>query len=269
MDEQLVRLVAEVARSAKYAQIDPGLVARIGAAELAKGRKFKEAVKAVKNKLHQVGGAYQNSAPRYDDWLAELQAAAGDGEAFRAVCRTVMSAHASTSERLPILDEFYTQIFEHLPKITSILDVACGLNPLALPWMPLADGERYLACDMYADMAGFLNEFFALLPVEGRVEVCDVVSSPPAQAVDLALVLKAVPCLEQIDKDAGVRLLDGLNAHYLVVSFPAKSLGGRSKGMVQNYEARFNELVQGRGWQVLDRLVFETELAFVVQCGEE
>jgi 16S rRNA (guanine(1405)-N(7))-methyltransferase len=63
-----------------------------------------------------------------------------------------------------------------------------------------------------------------------------------------------------------VRLLDGLNARYLAVSFPAKSLGGRGKGMVENYSARFDELIAGRGWGVLGKLEFSSELVFVVDC---
>ena len=39
-------LVQAVLKSAKYRLIDPVLIARIGERELAKGRKFKEAVKA-------------------------------------------------------------------------------------------------------------------------------------------------------------------------------------------------------------------------------
>lgn len=267
MDEVLTRLVEEVCRSGKYADIDPGLVARIGAAELAKGRKFKDTVKAVRNKLHQVGGAYQNVAPKYAIWLDELRAAE-DADAFRQACMAVMAAHASTKERLPILEDFYRQVFAVLPPVNSVLDVACGLNPLALPWMPLDEGVSYFACDMYADMVGFLNGFFALALPGGRTVVCDAVASLPRQAADVAFVLKAIPCLEQVDKDAGVRLLDGLNVRYAVISFPAKSLGGRSKGMVANYEAHFEELIAGRGWSVLARLEFATELAFVVETGE-
>jgi 16S rRNA (guanine(1405)-N(7))-methyltransferase len=54
---QLAQLIEAIGESAKYRQIDAAIVARIGAEELAKGRRLKEAVKETKNKLHQVGGA--------------------------------------------------------------------------------------------------------------------------------------------------------------------------------------------------------------------
>ena len=62
------------------------------------------------------------------------------------------------------------------------------------------------------------------------------------------------------------RLLDSLQAKYLLISFPAKSLGGRSKGMVQNYEALFEGWLEGRDWAV-KRFEFENELAFLVETN--
>lgn len=266
MDERIARLAATVLESRKYAHISPDLVARLTVEELEKGRKAKDVVKAVRNKLHQVGGAYQTAAPNYDSWLTELRLA-GTRDALKQACWMLMDKHASTRERLPILQDFYASLFALLPPIHSVLDAACGLNPLALPWMPLAPGAKYLACDMYTDMIAFINGFFEIVEVNGRAEVCDVAAAPPNQEVDLALVMKAIPCLEQIEKQAGERLLDGLNARYLAVSFPAKSLGGRRKGMIENYAARFGELLAGRDLAVLDRLEFETELLFVVKRG--
>ena len=269
MDEQVQRLVAAVRKSAKYAAIDSGLIARVGAAELDKGRRFKDAVKATKNKLHQVGGAYLPASPKYAAWEDELLAARDEDE-LKAACRQMMSNHASTRERLPFLEEFYSQIFALLPPVSAVVDVACGLNPLALPWMPLDEDASYHACDMYADMVGFLEGFFALdlVRAQGTAAVCDVVASPPEGSYDLAFVLKAVPCLEQIDKQAGVRLLDGLDSRFLAISYPAKSLGGRQKGMTETYPAHFEELATGRGWKELGLLEFETELVFVMACGD-
>jgi 16S rRNA (guanine(1405)-N(7))-methyltransferase len=144
-----------------------------------------------------------------------------------------------------------------------VLDIACGLNPLAIPWMGLADGAEYYAYDIYEDMVEFLQAFMALTPVKGRAVVCDVLRSCPQPRVDLALVLKSIPCLEQIDKAAGAHLLDAIDADYLLVSFPVHSLGGRDKGMPATYEARFRELLAGRDLAI-KRFAFATELAFLI-----
>lgn len=261
----LANLVKIVLASPKYKNMDIAFVERVAARELSKGRNLKEVVKATKNKLHQVGGVYLERGMRYDAWLGELKKATAysDRQALKVTCKEIMQQHASTRERLPILDEFYTAIFAELPPIRSVLDLACGLNPLALPWMALADGATYYACDIYTDLTALLHDFLRLLPVQGEAWACDVLAATPTQKVDLALVLKTIPCLEQVEKDAGKRLLDNLNAEYILVSYPLQSLSGREKGMLEHYEAGFRELVAGRGWEI-KRFVFETELAFLV-----
>ena len=264
VDEVLDQLIAAVLGSAKYRAIHPGLVARIGKDELAKGRKLKEAVKATKNKLHQVGGAYLGGQKPYAEWLSDLTEYQYDVETFELLLLEIMENHASTKERVPILDHFYTSIFASLPPFESVLDIACGLNPLTIPWMNLPSGTKYFACDIYGDMIGFVQEVLNLLPIDGTAQSCDGISNPPGTEVDLALVLKTIPCLEQVDKQAGERLLEQLNAKYILVSFPAKSLGGRDKGMRENYEARFNQLVEGKDWAV-ERFEFETELAYLIR----
>lgn len=261
---QLLELVEKVQQSPKYAQIDTSLISRIGLEELNKGRKLKEAVKGTKNKLHQVAAAYLEGSPPYAEWLAALEAERDDPAATKALCRQYMRRHASSRERLPILEDFYQTIFASLPPVETVLDLACGFNPLALPWMGLPERASYIACDVYYDMLFFVGKFLEMQPVRSHVEICDLTAiNTPAKPVDLALALKTIPCLEQADEDAGRRLLDNLNAEHLVVSFPAKSLGGKEKGMAQNYEARFTALVEGRGW-VVEKFEFDTELAFVV-----
>lgn len=264
--ELLDRLVAAVREGAKYRAIAPELVRAVGARELAKGRDFRETVKATRNKLHQMVGAYAEGEPRYERWLADLAAAyeSGDMAAVRRAGAAAMRHHASTRERLPILDGFYAAIFDRLPPVRRVLDVACGLNPLALPWMPLAEGAEYVAYDVDAALVGFVGHCLALAPgVAGRAALRDVVADPPTEPADLALVLKTIPCLEQFDKSAGSRLLDALDAPYLVVSFPARSLGGRARGMAGHYAAHFAELIAGRGWAA-EELAFPGEVAFLV-----
>jgi 16S rRNA (guanine(1405)-N(7))-methyltransferase len=262
---QLDELVAAVLVSPKYRHIAPGFVRSIGSRELAKRRTWKEAVKATKNKLHQVAGAYLEAGTQYAAWLDELEqtSRSGNREGFLKACAQVMSYHSSTKERIALLDHFYATTLAGLPPIHSILDVACGLNPLAIPWMPLAEDADYYAVDIYQDMADFLNGFMALVPVRGHAQAGDVLQGSPPKPADVALVLKSVPCLEQVDKSAGRRLLDTLDAAHLLVSFPVHSLGGRSKGMAATYEAHFHQLVAGRGWRI-ERFEFTTELVFRV-----
>jgi 16S rRNA (guanine(1405)-N(7))-methyltransferase len=265
----LLQLIEAIQSSAKYRHIDVEFIRAVGAVELEKRRNLKEALKATKNKLHQVGAAYQDNTPHYARWLEALRGAsqAGDPAQLHATCKEIMSHHASTRERLPFLPCFYSAMLADITPISSVLDIACGLNPLAIPWMPLAPGARYYACDIYQDMTDFLRASFPLLRVDGEATVCDVIQQCPTRKVDVAFVLKTIPVLEQVNKNAGRRLLQSINADHLVVSFPAASLGGRhggkGKNMEANYETHFNELVAGQPWSI-QRYSYATELVFVI-----
>jgi len=264
--DDLDRLVGAVLQSRKYKNVSRDVVASIGSRELPKRQNLREAIKATKSKLHQIGGAYVTRGLRYAEWLDELRAASapGDDDRFRQVCIEIMEHHSSTRERLGILDQFYTQTLAELAPIGSVLDLACGLNPLAIAWMPLADDARYYAYDIYTDMVDFINEFMTIAHVAGEARARDITQALPAHKADLALILKSLPCIEQLDPSASLRLLDSIDADHLLVSFPVRSLGGRDKQMGRSYEARFRALVHDKPWEV-QRFEFATELAFLVR----
>ncbi|MCB2202460.1 hypothetical protein KQH56_00485 [bacterium] len=264
-DARLEKLITDVQANRKYAQITPVLVRRLSVEALAKGLSGKSAVKAVRNKLHQVGGAYFRSHPDYETARDQLENIdpSPDSPVLRQFCRDQMAAHASTAERLPILAEFFQTCLAPIAPLTSVLDLACGLNPLAAPWMPLGPECTYTACDIYQDMLALIGAFLGHIGVEGGAMPCDLVGDPPAQTAQVAFLLKAIPCLEQIDKDIALPLLQHINAEHILVSFPARSLGGRRKGMPSFYSDHFYDLIDGQSWQVRE-FTFSSEIAFLV-----
>jgi 16S rRNA (guanine(1405)-N(7))-methyltransferase len=240
-----------------------GICPRIAERELANYQNLKAATKATKRRLHQVYGAFEQDWD-YDAAYQQLEEAygLGTGPGIRAACRQVMEQHSSTRERLPILDRFYPAIFEITGRPSSILDAGCGLNPLALPWMDLPAGARYVALDIDAARVRFLNRYLSLAGYEPLARCQDVLSHPPADRADVALLLKMSPTLERQGTGATLRLIEQLDAPYIVVSYAVKSLGGREKGMLESYEQHFRELVRDREWSI-EKLVFDTELVLV------
>jgi 16S rRNA (guanine(1405)-N(7))-methyltransferase len=81
--------------------------------------------------------------------------------------------------------------------------------------------------------------------------------------VDVAFVLKTLPCLEQQGKGFAANLINRLHARYIIISYPLRTLGGSRKGLGATYEADFNRLADGRAWQV-KRFEFSNELVFRV-----
>jgi 16S rRNA (guanine(1405)-N(7))-methyltransferase len=263
--EQLDQLLEAVLKSVKYRNVCQDLIRNIGTRELSKKQSLERAIKSTKNKLHQIGGAYFLRKPNYALWLEKLTNARkleSEGP-FRRICAEIMSYHYSTRQRLNVLNQFYVRIFSLLPPIHSVIDLACGFHPLALPWMHLPPGTNYYACDIYSDLASFLNDFMVIADVEGCAESRDILQDTPKIKADLAFLLNALPCLEQVEKSASLSILEAINADFLVVSFPVHSLGGRKRDMRKHHSVNFKRLTQEKEWDVQE-LEFEAELAFLI-----
>jgi 16S rRNA (guanine(1405)-N(7))-methyltransferase len=284
---QIDAVVDAILAAPKYRSIAPTLVRTLAVRELAVRRNLREAIKATKNRLHQVVGAYVEQRIDVERWLTLLQRGTAlppvtpsDETLLQAaqanprvahldasfLCATLylMAQHASTRERLPFLLHFYATIYAALPPIRSVLDVGCGLNPLAIPWMPLADDAVYYASDIDSALIEFIGRFMALIGIPGNAEVRDQTTDPGGPPVDLALALKIAPVLDQIERGAAARLVETLDAPFVLVSYLVQTLGGRRKGMGATYERQFEALVAGRQWDV-QRFVFPGELAFLIR----
>jgi 16S rRNA (guanine(1405)-N(7))-methyltransferase len=233
-------IVDRVRRSSRYRAVDPALVARLATEELPKSRNVDEAVKRVKRRLHQAVGAFR-SARRASTvvWPAD------DPMELRDACLAAMREHASTRERAPYLDAFYPAIWEVTGTPDSVLDLGCGLNPLALPWMGIG-GAPYHAIDVDAGTLEVARGFLESVGQPHVAEVCDLVADVPAEAAGVGLLLKLVTTLDRQDAEAAARLLRGLRVEHAVVSFAARSLGGRGNHE-RTYRARLDRLGEETG----------------------
>lgn len=236
-------IVARVLQSSRYRDVDPALLARLATEELPRARSTEDAVKRVKRRLHQAVGAFRGE--RRVDALGPIRAAwNGDmtDPAFRSECAEVLRTHASTRERLPHLDALYSGIWRQTGVPGRLLDIGCGLNPVALPWMGIGDAT-YLATDVDRRPLDTVRGFLELVGQPREVRATDVVVDPPADEADVALLLKLVTTLDRQDRSAASRLLVALRVRHAVVSFPARTLGGRGKGMERTYRERLERLV--------------------------
>jgi len=258
-------IVCAVLAARKYHAVCPDTVRRIAEGELIKRGSVPKALKGTKSRLHQVYSAFEGAID-YGEAHRRLKTAydTGSGSAIRDACRRVLRLHSSTRERLPILDTFYPEIWGMTGIPNILIDLGCGLNPLALPWMSLPHGARYYAYDIDAPRIEFLNRYFSLIGSPPLAAWQDVLCRPPETEADVALLLKTSPTLERQEKKGTLRLLQALKAPAVVVSFSVKSLGGKHKGMAAHYERQFLSTVADESWQVT-KLAFETELVFVVK----
>lgn len=258
-------LIAEIHKGRNFRSMDQQLTRQLIVREMHSSNNRKEIVKNVKSKLYQIASAFRNE--KIDDQIP-LDSFADqtwqNQEAVKELCLRFMKNHASTRERLPILEEFYRTIFSSLPPIDSVLDLACGLNPLSIPWMPLEKNFSYEAYDLFQDMMDLIHNFFNHFQIRGTASQLNLLENYPQSQAALTLLLKTIPCLEQVDKNAGKNILSQIESKFAVISFPAHSLSGRNKGMPKNYESHFLEICNPDDWEI-QKITFSSEIVFLLK----
>ena len=215
--------------SKKYRDVCPDTVRRVWEDCLRRYKRPKDAEKAAREALHGVTGAFMT--PAEVAGCAAAMARWADGERTDDALEAMLKRHASTRERLPLsdMDALYARIFEITGRPGSVLDLACGLNPLYLG----ARGIPTAGVDISGAAVGLVNAFG---PPVGAV--CADLLCPggiPSGRFDLALLFKVLPLLERQRAGAASDVLNAVNARCVAVSFPTRTLGGRNVGMAAHY----------------------------------
>lgn len=263
-DEQLEAVITAVKQSAKYGDTAETTIRELSIEALRQHKKVKSAVKAVRTRLHSIMAPYLGD-PVYDQAAQELTAvfATHNDDQIRATCWKILGDHLSTRERLPLLPQFYGRIFAVTGQPQNILDIACGLNPLAFRWMNLEKPVQFYAYDIHEPRIHFINHYFALEGLPQLATVQDVAITFPQETADLALFLKEMPRFERNYHGLGRPLLEALRVKWLVLSFPTVSThGGRS--LTNRYRTFMTELIAGKKWPMTE-ILFEGELLFCIQ----
>ena len=244
----------EIKKSKKYNRVDPGLIKRIIDEEFPKYKKDKLIIKAVKNKLHQIHGAFIsiNANNKTKKILIENK------------YDQILSLHTSTFERLTFYKEFYEKIFKVTGKPKWILDIACGFNPFSIPYMHLSKDFEYYAYDINDESCEIINEYFKQNKYHGIAKSMDLAVDIPTDHGDVAFVLKFLALMAQQNSKQTLELLLKLDAKYIVVSFPTRTLTGLNIGMLNNYKNKFKEIIKN-DFVILDEIVFFNELVFIIK----
>lgn len=268
VSDDLKRLVVEQLReSRKYRTVSLATMERIAEWAVARSGSPKEIVKNAKRKLHQVYGAYldPSTLKRAEELVGKLHTGM-DMEQVRSVCREILSCHASTRERLPILDVALDALREALGPFSSVSDLACGLNPFCLPWLDPSGEIRYLASDIDDRLVAVINRFLECMGRSATAASHDILCGNPP-AAEVVLLFKVLPSLERQEKGAAekiiLRLAKERAVRKLVVSFPSHSLGGHGKGMEAHYGG-FIESIAGQLGLSFQRFPYSTEIFYIL-----
>lgn len=246
----------------KHNHLSGALVERAYADAAARYAKAKDADRAARRELHRVAGAFfsREEARRAEKLLSQWP------EGGDEVLSRILALHASTRERLPLsrMDALYEKIFAIAGRLESVLDLACGLNPLYLG----ARGIRTVGLDISGQSVNLVNNFAASCGAPVRAVCADLLceGAMPEERFDLALLFKALPLLERQRAGSAAAVMSRANARALAVSFPTRTLGGRDVGMERHY-AEWMEARVPEGFAIAGRFADGNELFYILKEG--
>lgn len=259
-------LVEKVLSSRKYRNLNipPETVIDLISRALEHGAKPDKAVDDAREKLHNIVAPYLGD-PDYAEAMRELSQIASfdNDQSIREFSLKMLQSHASTKERIPVMEEFYSAIFGVTGKPVRLLDLACAMQPFAHPWMGLSSDCTYLAYDLHKPRVDLINRFFAAAGINGKAVYGDILLHPPKEKADMAFFFKEAHRFEQRQKGCNRNFWHTLDVRWLVVSLPAANLTGRFD-LADRQRKLVASILEGLDWPVTEILT-GNELIFCIR----
>ncbi len=184
-----------------------------------KSKEYKFFVKEVRKRLRVVYGSFDEDKESVKKLIDEKK------------YDEALKKHVSTRERLPFYGEFLELISGK-----KIMDLGCGLNPLAFKKEYI---ENYLAIDIGQEVE-LVNRYFENEKIRGDAKLLDLSDKSVVRELvnvsanfDVCLMLKLVDTLESTTRDITDELLKMKCKK--IISFPLQSIGGKKIAPQRNW----------------------------------
>lgn len=242
-DQDIQKLIQDVQSSRKYRDLElpDEFLKDLISNEIAQSPNKNAIKETFRKKLHEVVAPYLEDI-NYKKETANLIALNIDTQdinTIRAWARAFMEKHASTRERLPHLEDFYQTIWTRIGYPESILDLACALDPLALPWFNNPRLKSFYAVDIHKPRLNFLNTFFELFFPFAETIQQDFIAEPIHPKTDCVFLFKEAHRMEKRKPGSTRQVIESLNARHIVISLPATDLRGHHD--LSDYHTRLIE----------------------------
>lgn len=166
-EADIQKMIDDVQNSRKYRDLDlPDAFLRDLIESETRQTQNKAKVKEnFRKKLHEVIAPYLEDIDYAQESrkLITLNQSKMSETELKTYAKDLMRKHASTRERLPHLEAFYAEIWAHIGHVESVLDLACALDPLALPWYNNPSLKTFCAIDIHQPAFDLFGNLFSKL----------------------------------------------------------------------------------------------------------
>ena len=201
-------------------------------------------ITAVRSELRTLSGQYQKGIKNRKDFLREGK------------IEELLKTNTSTEERI----EFYPFLKKKILslKISSILDLGCGLNPIALASKDI----DYYASDIKEDELNLISLFFSKNHISGKSFFYDLAKiSSDLPKTDLCIIFKVLDLLDN-RRELSEKILLTVPCRYFIISFSTKKLSGKN---MNHPERMWFEKILSKNNLKFERFSSENEVFYLIK----
>ncbi len=220
---------------------------------------FQKIKKEVRAQIREVYGVFfeKKYSSKKDKYVQEL--IVNENE---ETVQQLLQIHRSTNERREAYDYLYTLLFEKTGKPESILDIGCGFNPFAYTYLSCT--PSYHCMDLACADLRLITAYFTHKKVPHTITCADLTTyDKPFVKTDIVFAFKVFDSLETIQKGITKKIIQALQANYLIASFPTKSIGKKKTIPRREWFLRLvNE-------HIIDTISLENEEFYIITLKKE
>lgn len=223
--------------------------------DIERSKEVKQLVKEARDQINRVYGIYQVK----DSDKAQIDIDELKKDKSEKTHKKLLEKHLSSKERVAFYHDFYKKIFEITKKPKSILDIACGLNPVSLYYMDLKDIE-YTAIELNSWEVDIVNQYFEIMNINGKAYVQDINLDQNFPKADICFAFKIFDILENRTVNKIIRNLD---VKYVIASFP--KLTAKGKPMKFPRRMTFERTLKKLNLQDYQIIEFPNEIIYIIK----
>lgn len=202
---------------------------------LDKKKDYEKLIKSVRAELHTKYGMF---------WLND---------------QFTLESHKSSKDRISIYSVLYQDIFKITGKPKSILDLACGLNPLSYKY--LGCKPEYIASELTIKDCENIQDFFDKNKINGKTIPLDLTQDNEYHEADITFLFAAFDTIEDKGHKLAEKIIKSLKSKYIVVSFSTKTISNKK----MNYPRRgWIERMLKRIGKSYVKLSYPNEIFYVI-----
>lgn len=269
---ELVHLDDAVCREyiVKYLMMHGKVLAKLSEARdfsaIQRSREMSNLIKSVRENVRLIYGVYQTEdADKIRHYLDKLEKDLKNKpiESTKEDHDRLLRLNLSTAERLPFYEQFFSDIFAITDRPKRVLDLACGLNPMAWPYHQFRD-MQYTAAELNEPDVRHLQRYFDITEshtgIDGKAITLDLTQNPvDTVEVDVCFLLKV---LDLLDPKRVELIVTSLHCRWIVASFPTKTI--TEQEMRFKRRAGFQKMLRRLG-MTYQTLTYENELVYIIK----